>query len=121
VREASDGHSALPLIEEGVHFDLLFTDIGSPAGMNGFELAERMRQLLPRVEVLYTAGYGSHGGRYGSQEVDQNSYCSVSAGYVAGSFELESPSSGTPTISAKAARNFISGAPTATHFSSRHR
>ncbi|MEI9985909.1 MAG: response regulator [Aliidongia sp.] len=70
VREASDGPSALALLEEGAQFDLLFTDIGLPAGMNGFELAERMQQLLPGLKVLYTTGYGSHGRRNGIQDTD---------------------------------------------------
>ena len=70
VGEAADGPAALALIEAGEHFDLLFTDIGLPAGMNGFELAERARQLLPGLKVLFTTGYGSHGRRNGNPEAD---------------------------------------------------
>jgi signal transduction histidine kinase len=70
VGEATDGPAALALIEAGEHFDLLFTDIGLPEGMNGFELADRARQLLPTLKVLFTTGYGSHGRRNGNQETD---------------------------------------------------
>ena len=47
------------LIDSGKRFDLLFTDIGLPAGMNGFELAERSRQRQPGLRVLYATGYGT--------------------------------------------------------------
>ncbi|MGB8839486.1 MAG: response regulator [Aliidongia sp.] len=58
VREVADGLAATTLIEEGERFDLLFTDIGLPHGMNGMELAERARQHLPSLKVLFTTGYG---------------------------------------------------------------
>ncbi|MET4257027.1 PAS domain S-box-containing protein [Bradyrhizobium sp. S3.12.5] len=54
---ASDGASALALVDQGVSFDLLFTDIIMPGGMNGRELAEAVRLRRPRVRVLYTSGY----------------------------------------------------------------
>ena len=54
---ASDGATALALVEQGASFDLLFTDIIMPGGMNGRELAEAVRLRQPRVRVLYTSGY----------------------------------------------------------------
>jgi signal transduction histidine kinase len=71
VEEAEDGPSALARLEAGAVYDLLFTDIGLPAGMNGFELAERAQALQPGLKVLYTTGYGSHGRRNGIHEVDK--------------------------------------------------
>ncbi|WP_409188226.1 ATP-binding protein [Bradyrhizobium sp. RDM4] len=54
---ASDGATALALVEQGASFDLLFTDIIMPGGMNGRELAEAVRLRQPGVRVLYTSGY----------------------------------------------------------------
>lgn len=54
---ASDGATALALVDQGASFDLLFTDIIMPGGMNGRELAEAVRLRRPGVRVLYTSGY----------------------------------------------------------------
>ena len=54
---ASDGVSALALVDQGIAFDLLFTDMIMPGGMNGRELAEAVRKRRPGVKVLYTSGY----------------------------------------------------------------
>ncbi|MGV7216284.1 ATP-binding protein [Bradyrhizobium sp. UFLA05-112] len=54
---ASDGAAALALVGQGIKFDLLFTDIIMPGGMNGRELAEAIRERRPDVRVLYTSGY----------------------------------------------------------------
>src|SRR4051794_31872044 len=37
--------------------DLLLTDIVMPGGLNGFELARRLKQMRPEIAVLYTTGY----------------------------------------------------------------
>jgi CheY-like chemotaxis protein len=70
VSEAGDGPAALALIDQGGTFDLLFTDIGLPKGMNGFELAALARRRLPDVKVLFTTGYGTVGPRDGRPEID---------------------------------------------------
>ena len=55
---ASDGAAALALVDQGVEFDLLFTDIIMPGGMNGRELAEAVAGAAGRAcRVLYTSGY----------------------------------------------------------------
>ena len=54
---AGDGAAALALVDQGASFDLLFTDIIMPGGMNGRELAEAVRLRRPGVRVLYTSGY----------------------------------------------------------------
>jgi len=54
---ASDGATALALVDRGASFDLLFTDIIMPGGMNGRELADAVRLRRPDVPVLYTSGY----------------------------------------------------------------
>lgn len=54
---AGDGATALALVQQGAQFDLLFTDIIMPGGMNGQELAEAVWRLRPGMRVLYTSGY----------------------------------------------------------------
>jgi CheY-like chemotaxis protein len=54
---ASDGVAALALVDQGVKFDLLFTDVIMPGGMNGRELAEAVLKRRPGIKVLYTSGY----------------------------------------------------------------
>jgi signal transduction histidine kinase len=61
VEEAEHGPAALALLDAGKRFNLLFTDIGLPGGINGFELAERARQRQPDLKVLFTTGYGDNG------------------------------------------------------------
>ena len=57
VLEASDGPSALRLLDNGRPIHLLFTDVVLPGGMNGKQLADEVRRGLPEVKVLYTTGY----------------------------------------------------------------
>ncbi|WP_315744786.1 MULTISPECIES: CHASE3 domain-containing protein [unclassified Bradyrhizobium] len=54
---ASTGAEALAKIDSGAQFDLLFTDIIMPGGMNGKELAEAVCARRPDTKVLYTSGY----------------------------------------------------------------
>jgi len=54
---AADGRKALALVERGVAFDLLFTDVIMPGSMNGRELAEEAIKRKPEMRVLYTSGY----------------------------------------------------------------
>jgi signal transduction histidine kinase len=61
VHDAEDGPAALALMDKGQHFDLLFTDIGLPGGMDGFELAVQARHRQPDLKVLFTTGYGNLG------------------------------------------------------------
>ncbi|HVJ53725.1 MAG TPA: response regulator [Aliidongia sp.] len=73
VSEAEDGASALALMDGGTRFDLLFTDIGLPHDMNGFELAERARRRLPAIKLLFATGYGNVGDRKGIGPADAGS------------------------------------------------
>jgi PAS domain S-box-containing protein len=57
VVETSDAREALRKLGDGVHADLLFTDIVMPGGMTGWELAQRARQMRPDLRVLMTSGY----------------------------------------------------------------
>jgi CheY-like chemotaxis protein len=52
----NDGEEALRLIENGVQFDVLFTDVVLP-GIDGRTVAAKATQKLPKLAVLYTTGY----------------------------------------------------------------
>jgi CheY-like chemotaxis protein len=54
---AGNGADALALIDTGVEFDLLFTDVIMPGGMNGRELATEAARRRPGVKILFTSGY----------------------------------------------------------------
>ena len=54
---AQDALEALALIRRGEQFDVLFSDIVMPGGMNGIELAQAARRLRPRLPVLLATGY----------------------------------------------------------------
>jgi PAS domain S-box-containing protein len=54
---AANGPDALALVDREVAFDVLFTDVVMPGGMNGRELAEAVARRRPGVPVLYTSGY----------------------------------------------------------------
>ncbi|WKA31549.1 hybrid sensor histidine kinase/response regulator [Bradyrhizobium roseum] len=53
---ASHPAEALDIVNAGVAFDLLFTDIVMPGSMNGRQLAQKIAGLRPPLRVLYTSG-----------------------------------------------------------------
>lgn len=54
---ASDAASALRQLEESAdHFDVVFSDVVMP-GMNGVELAQKIRQRWPDLRIVLTSGY----------------------------------------------------------------
>ena len=57
VVSASSGERALELLDGGKKIDLLFTDVIMPGGMNGLQLAERVRERRPETPILITTGY----------------------------------------------------------------
>jgi PAS domain S-box-containing protein len=57
VVEAEDAAAALAIIRKNeAHIDMLLTDIVMP-GMNGRELANRARALMPNIRILFMTGY----------------------------------------------------------------
>jgi PAS domain S-box-containing protein len=54
---AKNAKEALELIDGGADFDLLFTDVIMPGGMNGRELADEVVKRKPSLKVLFTSGY----------------------------------------------------------------
>ncbi len=57
VLEASNGDSALRVLHEHAHIDMLFTDVIMPGVILGPELALRAREIQPDIKVLLTTGY----------------------------------------------------------------
>jgi len=56
--QASSGPRAIEVAREyGATIDMLITDIVMPDGMNGIELAERLRATRPSLRVIFTSGY----------------------------------------------------------------
>jgi PAS domain S-box-containing protein len=56
VTEAQSGAQALKLLETDSPFDIVVTDYAMP-GMNGFELAQRIKGSHPRLPVILATGY----------------------------------------------------------------
>jgi signal transduction histidine kinase len=57
VAEAGSGPEALALLDAGEGYDLLYTDVGLPGGMNGYELASEARIRRPDIKLVFTTGY----------------------------------------------------------------
>ena len=56
VTEAQSGSHALKLLESDGPFDVVVTDYAMP-GMNGFELAQRIKAGHPRLPIVLATGY----------------------------------------------------------------
>jgi PAS domain S-box-containing protein len=57
VKTATNGRSALAMIESDPAIDLLFTDIVMPGGMSGYDLAEKARQKRPSLPIVISTGF----------------------------------------------------------------
>jgi signal transduction histidine kinase/ActR/RegA family two-component response regulator len=60
VRDASGGFEALAILAEGDEFDVIVTDYKMP-GMDGAELAEKVRKVRPDAAILLITGYTGTG------------------------------------------------------------
>jgi PAS domain S-box-containing protein len=56
VLQASNGEAALQVLAAGLRPHLLLTDVIMP-GLNGRELADRARAMVPGLQILYMTGY----------------------------------------------------------------
>ncbi|MFK3775612.1 PAS domain-containing protein [Pseudomonas sp. NPDC089406] len=57
VRAVEHGQAALAALHEGLRPQLLISDIGLPGGLDGRQVAEASRALLPGLPVLFITGY----------------------------------------------------------------
>ena len=54
---AEDGAAALKILESREAIDFIFSDVVLTKGLNGVELAEKARELIPGIKVLLASGY----------------------------------------------------------------
>jgi PAS domain S-box-containing protein len=59
VLAAEDGEEALAILDKEDDIRLLFSDVSLPKGLNGPELAARVRTRLPGLPVLLSSGYAA--------------------------------------------------------------
>ncbi len=60
VVEAKNSEEAIHHMLNEEAFDMLFTDVVLPGGMNGVEIAERAKLLQPNIKILFTTGYAEN-------------------------------------------------------------
>ena len=53
----ANGSEALQALRREGGFDLLFTDVVMPGGLNGRQLADEAWKLIPGLRVIFTSGY----------------------------------------------------------------
>ncbi|MEL6618679.1 MAG: ATP-binding protein [Pseudomonadota bacterium] len=66
VIEASSGDAAYQELVTGLNPDLLITDIVMPGSLQGPELAEKARKLMPDLCVLFISGYPTEAAIHGN-------------------------------------------------------
>jgi CheY-like chemotaxis protein len=57
VLRASDGPAALRCLAGIPRLDLVLTDVVLPGGINGREVAEKVRAIMPDTKVVFISGY----------------------------------------------------------------
>jgi DNA-binding NtrC family response regulator len=67
---AASAEEALESVRDGSTFDLLFTDIVMPGGMDGVALASEIRSLKPGTPVLLTTGWADRA----AEQIGQSDY-----------------------------------------------
>ena len=62
VHEAATGNEALTYLDKGGAADIMFTDVNLPGGIDGTELAIRVRAMRPDMPIVYASGRYTAGG-----------------------------------------------------------
>lgn len=70
VHTAGDAAEALSMVEAGLAFDLLFTDIVMPGELDGVGLAAAVARLRPATPVLLTTGWADRARSQADQRPD---------------------------------------------------
>ena len=55
--EAADSTQAVEILESRTDIRIVFTDIDMPRGIDGMQLAARIRNRWPPIEIIITSGY----------------------------------------------------------------
>ncbi len=78
VHAAGDAAEALAMMEAGLAFDLLFTDIVMPGDLDGVGLSAEVARLRPGTLILLTTGWADrardHAGRRPEQDLIAKPY-----------------------------------------------
>ncbi len=56
VLEAAHAGEALAILNAGIAVEILYADVDMPPGINGYDLARRVREGWPGIEILITSG-----------------------------------------------------------------
>jgi CheY-like chemotaxis protein len=59
VTPAINGDVALVILQQGLPFQLLITDIAMPGLLDGYALARKARELRPEMQIIYMTGFAS--------------------------------------------------------------
>ena len=70
VHTAGDSAGALAMVEAGLAFDLLFTDIVMPGKLDGVGLAAEVARLRPGTPVLMTTGWADRARDHAQERPD---------------------------------------------------
>jgi CheY-like chemotaxis protein len=62
VTVAGSGDEALALLRDDQGFDVLFTDIRMPGEIDGWQLAEEARGLIPELRIVFATGLNDDSG-----------------------------------------------------------
>jgi CheY-like chemotaxis protein len=68
VTTAGTGDEALAILRQDSGFEVLFTDIRMPGVVDGWQLADQGKQLIPTLKVIYATGLNDDTGRIGPGE-----------------------------------------------------
>lgn len=58
--EASDGASALAILQSNARIDLLITDVGLPGGLNGRQVFDAAKVMRPDLKTLFVTGFADN-------------------------------------------------------------
>lgn len=61
VTTTRNGCEAMEVLSAGKKFDLLFTDIRMPGGVDGRDVANRAKEMIDGLRVIYATGYSDYG------------------------------------------------------------
>jgi two-component system, response regulator PdtaR len=57
--EAGDAEAALRILQDRQDVKVLVSDVRMPGALNGFRLAQRVRERWPHIEIILISGYAT--------------------------------------------------------------